>query len=97
MISYLIEMYCDFGINVLTYIKNKVSSEPLHAKLLSLNRTHALSYLDNLNQSSIQLYCTRNQRHKLYKLLKGKNMPYLIYSYGPENSLTQKKLTIKCK
>ena len=75
-----IEWYCDFGISVLKYIKFNVINTPIHQTLLSLNRESALSYLADINQSSVQLYCTRNQRHQLYKLLKGKHMPYLIYS-----------------
>ena len=97
MMSYLIEMYCDFGISVLKYIKSKVTNTPVHEKILSMSKSDALHYLDNMNESSFQLFCTRHQRHKLYKFFKGKNSPYLIYSYGPENHLTQKKLTIKRK
>jgi len=91
---YIIECYCDFGIKLFSYIKSKVTYKMSIEKILSMSKPKAIQYLNNMNESSFNSYCTRHQRHKLYKLLKGKNSPYSIYSFGPENNLTQKKITI---
>jgi mevalonate pyrophosphate decarboxylase len=46
---------------------------------------------------SMKLFCTRRERYLIYKHLKGKDCPLKIYSYGKENTKTQKKMIIKCK
>jgi len=93
----IINTYCNFIIYIHQTIKCFINPESLENYILTLTRTDALQYIQNHNKSKIKLNPTRRERYLLYKLLKGKNNPVTLYSYGKEKSDTRKTLIIKKK
>ena len=97
MIGFLITTYCDYMIASHKYIKSLIEPETLEHYILSLKRADAFIFLNDCNRQKIKVYPTRIERYQLYKLLKGKNSSYILYSYGKEKCDTRKYLIIKKK
>jgi len=95
--TYIMNKYCDYVIKIHQYIKKQISEENLQDFLLSLSRHDAFNYLINLESPKTQMYCTRHERYLLYKHLKGKTSPFVLYSYGKEKCDTRKNIIIKRK
>ena len=93
----LINFYCDYIIRIHQCLKKMVLPESLETFILTLTRKEAIQFVADCNRYKIHLYPTRTDRHRLYKLLKGKESPYELYSYGVENKNTQRRLVIKKK
>ena len=95
MISYCIVQYCDFMISYHEYIKSWFKPN-MKSILLSnaMPRERKLELLKADNRRVYTISCTRDERHTLYKLLKGKASPYTVFSTGDENRKTQKSLYI---
>ena len=74
-----------------------MSNKPLDEYILALNRDNAITFINDINKPCINLYCTRKTRHQLYKHLSGRDSPFVLSSYGDEDSLTNKKISIKKK
>lgn len=95
MITSAINKYCDTMINIHKYIKSIINNIPFEQYILNMTRRDALEYFSNHSKSIHNMYLTRSQRHKLYKLLKGKDSNLIVYSYGNENKYTKKYVVIK--
>jgi hypothetical protein len=94
MITYLIVKYCDFMICTHNFVKKMIIGND-HKYLLEDKRTRreAWKYLQKCMNTHM-LYCTRPERHRLYKLLKGKDSPFIIESFGREDRFTRKQVKI---
>ena len=94
---YIISQYCDIIISSHQYIKKLINVELLETYIISLSRKNALDFIREIKQNQITLYPTRKERYLLYKQLKGKDSPVVVYSFGKEKSNTRKCLIIKKK
>lgn len=96
MFSKYIIYYCDFIIKITTNVKNYFESNKIFEnKLLSKeNYNDADNYLNNSQKQSHKFHMTRVNRHRLYKLLKGRHSKYKVYSYGNENKFSKKNIII---
>ena len=101
MFEYIINVYCDYVIMYHKKIKNMINPLSMKESILNLSRSDAFEFIttnmNDYNKSKITLYPTRKERYLLYKKLKGKDSPLLLYSHGNEKYNTQKMMIIKIK
>ena len=94
MFIYIISSFCDYMIFIHKFIKNFLNPESIEDYILNVTMDNVIETSKDFN---IKLYPTRQERYLLYKKLKGKNSPIILYSYGEESKNTRKKLIIKKK
>ena len=97
IINMIINYYCDFMIYYHTKIKNVLIHTNVEEYILNNDEYEIEKYINSIKSKHIELYCTRNVRHNLYKHLKSKKSPFTVYSYGIEDNHTKKKIIIKNK
>ena len=97
----IIVMYCDTVIFVMKKIKSYIqpNTDLNKDQIINMSQDDAYTFLNENIKRRIYVLdnCKRPERHKLYKLLKGKNSPFNIYSVGNEDELTNKKLIVMKK